>query len=271
MTELVKETAARTRDQQARSQMYPELKGRHALVTGASRGFGRAIALRLAQEGVNVVVNYRRSMSEAESVVDDIKTIGTKSFSHRADVGKEESLAKMFDEIKLQFGQLDILVANAAWGVPGNLMDTKSRHWDVTLSASARSLLDMTKLAVPLMDGWGRIISITSDGGQKVLPGYGVVGPAKAALESVTRGLAFELGRKGIVVNGILAGLADTKSFRSIPGSEKVIEHAAFHTPTGRIVEPEDVANVAAFLASNQASMICGHFVVVDGGRNIVG
>lgn len=271
MTELVKDVAVTTKTREQKKRMYPELQGKCALVTGSSRGFGRAIALRLAQEGVNVVVNCRRSMSEADSVVDDIKSLGSRAFSVRADVGKVENLEQMFDEIKSEFGQLDILIANAAWGVPGNLMDTKPKHWDVTLSASARSLLDMAKLAAPMMNGWGRIISITSDGGQKVLPGYGVVGPAKAALESVTRGLAFELGPKGIVVNGILAGLADTKSFRSIPGAERVMEHAAFHTPAGRIVQPEDVANVAAFLASDQASMICGHFVVVDGGRNIVG
>ena len=121
------------------------------------------------------------------------------------------------------------------------------------------------------MNGWGRIISITSDGGQKVIPGYGIVGPAKGALESLTRSLAYELGPKGIVVNGILAGLADTKSARSIPGADKVIEHAKFHTPMGRIVEPEDIARIAAFLCSNEAFMICGQFIVVDGGRNIVG
>jgi len=251
--------------------MYPELKGKHALVTGASRGFGRAITVRLASEGVHVAVNYRRSRSEALEVVDEARSFGVNAIAVRADVGKIESLERLFGEVKEEFGQLDIVVANAAWGVPGSLMEAKPRHWDVTLGASARSLLDMAQLAVPMMNGWGRIISITSDGGQKVLPGYGVVGPAKAALESVTRGLGVELAKKGILVNGVLAGLADTKSFRSIPSSEGVIEHAAFHTPTGRIIVPEDVANVVAFLCSYQSSMICGHFITVDGGRNIVG
>jgi len=144
------------------------------------------------------------------------------------------------------------VIANAAWGVPGNLLDTKTKHWDVTLAASARSLMTMAQLAVPMMDGWGRIVSITSDGGQRVIPGYGVVGPAKAALESVTRGLAYELGRKGIIVNGILAGLADTKSFRSINGSDEVIGHARYHTPAGRIIEPEDVAKKARLSQRNR-------------------
>ncbi|SYZ72075.1 Enoyl-(acyl-carrier-protein) reductase (NADPH) FabL [Candidatus Zixiibacteriota bacterium] len=251
--------------------MYPELKGKSALITGAARGFGRAIALRLAREGVRIAVNYRRSMTDAQNVVDEIVSLGGEAFPVRADVGREEALEAMFAEIKSKWGRLDIVIANAAFGVPGTVMDATSKYWEVTMSASARSLLQLAQKAVPLMNGWGRIISITSDGGQRVIPGYGVVGPAKGALESLTRSLAYELGPKGIVVNGILAGLADTKSARSIPGADKVIEHAKFHTPMGRIVEPDDIARIAAFLCSDQALMICGQFIVVDGGRNIVG
>ena len=252
--------------------MYPELAGKHALVTGAARGFGRAIAVRLAAEGVKVVVNYRRSMSDADDVVKEIEKNGGEAIALRGDVGKEDSLDKLFDEIDKHYGQLDILVANAAFGVPGKLMEASKKHWDITLSASAWSLLSMTERALPLMkNNWGRIISITSDGGQKVIPGYGVVGPAKAALESITRGLAYELARKNVIANGVLAGLADTKSSRSIPGANEVISHASRHTPMGRIVEGEDIARVVAFLCSNEAEMICGQFITVDGGRNIVG
>jgi len=211
-------------------------------------------------------------MTDAQKVVDEIISMGGEAIPLRADVGNEESLDKMFEAIKSDFGSLDIVVANAAFGVPGKLLESTSKYWEITLASSARSLLNLAQRAVPLMqDGWGRIISITSDGGQKVIPGYGVVGPAKAALESVTRGLAYELAPRGIVVNGVLAGLADTKSARSIPGAESVIAHARLHTPAGRIVEPDDIARVVAFLASDQAKMICGQFIVVDGGRNIVG
>jgi enoyl-[acyl-carrier protein] reductase III len=251
--------------------MYPELAGKRALVTGAARGFGRAIALNLARQGTKIIVNYRRSISDAGSVVDEIKSIGGEAVALRADVGKEASLEKLFVDIKNEWGGIDIVVANAAFGVPGNLMETTSKHWEITMSASARSLLDMARMAVPLMnDGYGRIISITSDGGQRVIPGYGVVSAAKAALESLTRGLAYELAPKGILVNGVLAGLADTKSSRSIPGADEVIDHAKYHTPLGRIVEPEDIARVVAFLASEEADMICGQFIVVDGGRSIM-
>jgi enoyl-[acyl-carrier protein] reductase III len=251
--------------------MYSELTGKCALVTGAARGFGRAIALRLAEEGATVVVNYRRSKTDAENVVHEIMSRGGQAIAVRADVGKEETLDRMFETIKTECGRLDIVVANAAFGVPGTLFETTSKHWDVTLAASARSLLDLAKRAVPMMNGYGRIISITSDGGHRVIPGYGVVGPAKAALESLTRGLAVELAPKGVLVNGILAGLADTRSSRSIPGADEVIGHAQFHTPCGRIVRPEDVARVVAFLCSNEADMICGQFITVDGGRNIMG
>ena len=251
--------------------MYPEIAGKIALVTGAARGFGRAIALRLAREGAAVIVNYRRSMSDAAKVVEEIKALGAEAVAMRADIGKEESLNKMFDQIKERFGRLDILVANAAFGVPGNLMESTGKYWDVTMSSSARSFLHLTQLAIPLMNnGYGRIISITSDGGQKVIPGYGLMGPAKAALESLTRGLAYELAPKNIIVNGVLAGLADTKSANSVPGATEIINHAKYHTPLQRIVEPDDVARTVAFLASNESDMICGQLIVVDGGRNIV-
>ncbi len=252
--------------------MYPELNGKHALVTGATRGFGRAIALRLASEGVKVVVNYRRSKTEAAEVVDAIEALGGEAVALRGDVGREESLDRLFAEVAEAYGALEILVANAAFGVPGALMETTGKHWDVTMQASAQSLLALAQRAAPLMrDGWGRIVSITSEGGQRVLPGYGVVGIAKAALEALTRSLAVELAEKGILVNGVLAGIADTRSMRSIPGADEMVETAIRKTPVGRMIEPEDVANAVAFLVSDQASMVVGEFITVDGGFGILG
>ncbi|MFP3983874.1 MAG: SDR family oxidoreductase [Desulfurivibrionaceae bacterium] len=252
--------------------MYPELTGKTALVTGAVRGFGESIARRLASEGTTVVVNYRRSKSEAQAVASEINEGGGRAVTMRADVAKPAALDRMFERIGSELGGLDILVANAAFGVPGTLMDATDKHWQVTMSASAWSLIELAQRAVPLMpEGRGRIISITSEGGQKVIPGYGVVGPAKAALESITRGLACELGPKGITVNGVCPGLADTKSSRSIAEFDEVLEHAREQTPKGRVVNAEDVAKTVAFLASDQASMILGQFLVVDGGRSIVG
>jgi enoyl-[acyl-carrier protein] reductase III len=177
----------------------------------------------------------------------------------------------MFSTIESEFGSLDILVANAAFGIPGPLMDSTPKHWDVTMDSSARSFLTLTQQAVPLMkNGGGRILSITSSGGHRVLTGYGLMGIAKGALESLTRCLAVELAPRGIVVNGILSGVADTKSLRSISMVDQLISGAREKTPLGRLVTPEDVADVAAFLCSDQSRMICGHFVTVDGGFEVV-
>lgn len=251
--------------------MYPELKGKIALVTGAARGFGKAAALRFAQEEAIVIVNYRRSISDAQSVVDEIAVNGGKAVSLRGDVGNDESLDKMFEIIKSEFGALDILVANAAFGITGNMMQATKRYWDLTMSSSAWSLIALAQRAVPLMqNGWGRIISITSEGGSKVLESYGIMGAAKGALESITRALAVELAPKGILVNGVMAGAADTKSLRTLPCAERLLQKAKEHTPVGRILQPDDVADVILFLASNQARMICGQFITVDGGFGIV-
>ena len=250
--------------------MYPELNNKVALITGATRGFGRAIAIRLASEGVSVIVNYRRSMSEAEEVIQTITAAGGKAKAFRCDIGDEEKVTKLFEEIKENYGRLDILVANASFGIPGKLLDAKSKYWDVTFNSTAKSLLLMAQKAVPLMQGWGRIVTVTSYGGQRVLEGYGVVGPAKGAVESLTRSLSVELAPLGILVNGVMPGLADTKSFRAIPGAEEALSRVAQNTPAKKVVTGEDVANVVTFLSSNQAEMIVGQFIIIDGGAYIV-
>lgn len=250
--------------------MYPELQGKTALVTGAARGFGRAAAIRLAAEGASVIVNYRRSKSDAQGVVDEIVSAGGHAIALRADVGDEESLDRMFEAIKSEFGVLEILIANAAFGIAGNMMESTKRYWDLTMASSSWSLIALAQRAVPLMpDNWGRIVSITSEGGSKVLDCYGLMGAAKGALESITRTLAVELAPRGILVNGILAGAADTRSLRSLPCAERLLQKANEHTPVGRILQPTDVADVIAFLVSDQARMICGQFITVDGGLSI--
>ncbi len=251
--------------------MYPELNQKVALITGATRGFGRAIAIRLAQEGVRIVINYRRSMTEAQEVLDTITSMGGTAKAIRCDIGDEDKIYKMFDDIQAAFGRLDILIPNASFGIPGKLMDAKSKYWDVTFDSTAKSLLLMAQRAVPLMNQWGRIVTVTSYGGQRVLDAYGVVGPAKGAVESLTRSLAVELAPMNIIVNGVMPGLADTKSFRAIPGADQALARIAQKTPAGRVVSCEEVANVVAFLCSNQANMIVGQFIIIDGGAFIVG
>ncbi|HET7560340.1 MAG TPA: SDR family oxidoreductase [Limnochordia bacterium] len=248
------------------------MAGKWALVTGSSRGFGRAIALRLAAEGANIVVNYRRSRSEAEETAEAIRAKGAAALVIQANVGDEADVARLFAEIEQHCGGLSILVSNAAFGKLGPVMEATDKHWNATFDVCAKALMWCAQRAVPLMEraGYGRIVSMTSQGSHRVIEGYGLVGPAKAALESLTRALAVELAPKGITVNGIDAGTADTRSFRAIPGAEEHLQKAVAGTPMGRIVQTADVADAVAFLCSNQAKMICGHFLVVDGGASIV-
>lgn len=216
------------------------------------------------------MINYRRSRTEAQAVVDEIGSLGGNALAIRADVGDEGSVERMFEQIFASFPRVDIVISNAAFGTPGTVLGATSKHWNATMSASAQALQWLAQRTAPRMESWGRIIAISSEGGQRVLPGYGVVGVAKAALEALTRGLAFELAPRGILVNGIVAGVSDTKSSRAIPGFDRYLAEAAARTPVGRTVVPEDVADVVAFLCSDQARMICGQFIVVDGGRSIL-
>ncbi len=246
-------------------------KNKIALITGASRGIGRAIAIELAKEGAHVLLNYRRSKTECESVQNEISQFGGQSTIYRADVGKEDKTDAMFDSIESDFGQLNILIANASFGIPGQILDANNKHWDLTFNSTSRSIFHCALRSAKLMKNGGNIVTVTSYGGQRVLNGYGVVGPAKAAVEGLTRSLAVELAPKNIIVNGVMPGITDTKSFRAIENADQIIANVENGTPTGRLVSPDDVAQVVNFLCSPSASMIVGQFIIIDGGAFIVG
>jgi enoyl-[acyl-carrier protein] reductase III len=242
-----------------------------ALITGASRGIGRAIALKLVSEGATVVLNYRRSKTECEQLLKEIDDLGGNAIAIRADVGNEDKTDAMFHLINDEFGRLDILIANASFGIPGRILEANNKYWDVTFNATARSIFHCSIRASELMANGGNIVAVTSYGGQRVLDGYGVVGPAKAAVEGLTRSLSVELAPKNIIVNGVMPGITDTKSFRAIQNADRIIESVQKKTPTGRLVTPTDVSNVVSFLCSSDASMIVGQFIIVDGGAFIMG
>lgn len=246
-------------------------KNKIALITGASRGIGRAIALQLAKEGAEVILNYRRSKTECEAVLQEIADLGGSGIAIRADVGNEDKTNAMFEVIESEYGRLDILIANASFGIPGNILDATNKHWDVTINSTSRSIFHCALRSADLMKDSGNIVTVTSYGGQRVLNGYGVVGPAKAAVEGLTRSLAVELAPKGIVVNGVMPGITDTKSFRAIGDADQIIENVTKGTPAGRLVTPEDVAHTVDFLCTPQASMIIGQFIIIDGGAFILG
>lgn len=245
-----------------------DFQHKYALVTGGTRGLGRAIALELAGRGANVAVNYFTNRTKAEETLADIQALGVEAVAIRANVGNPDHLARIFDQIRDKFGALDILVSNAASGTLMPMIDVDIKNWERSMNVNARALLLMAREAVPLMKGrGGKIISITSMGSNRYIPMYGAVGASKAAMETVTRYLAMELAEKGINVNAVAAGVLDTDSLKRFPNREDLLEDAKSFTPMGRLAEPEDIARVVALLCSENANWICGQVIVADGGH----
>jgi len=252
----------------------PTFAGKIALVTGGGRGIGRAISLELASRGADVIINYVRNQSPAEEVAQQIQALGRRASTIRANVGKTEDIHKLFDFIEEKFGGLDIFISNAASGFNRPAMQQKETGWDHTINVNARAFLFAAQRAVPLMEkrGGGIMIAITSPGSHRVLPDYVAVGASKSALESLTRYLAVELAPSNIVVNAVSPTLVETdalKHFISLADPE-VIPRAIKNTPAGRLVQPEDVAKVVAFLCTPDAAMIRGQVIIVDGGYTLI-
>ncbi|OIP44163.1 MAG: enoyl-[acyl-carrier-protein] reductase [Desulfobacterales bacterium CG2_30_60_27] len=249
--------------------MVFDLRGKVALVTGSSRGIGQAIAMRLAENGVNIVVNYVRHRQDAEKTAAAIAAKGARCLVVKANVASEEDVAAMFARIRDDYGRLDILVSNAASGVLKPVMELSTRHWNWAMEINARALLTLTQQAVPLMAPGGRILAVSSLGAVRAIENYTAVGASKAALESLVRHLAVELGPMGINVNTISAGAVDTEALKKFPNRSEILDGARARTPLGRLTTPEDVADVALLLCSDLARMIQGQTVVVDGGYSI--
>ncbi|MCI5133044.1 MAG: enoyl-[acyl-carrier-protein] reductase FabL [Candidatus Electrothrix sp. EH2] len=247
------------------------MQGKTALITGGSREIGRAIAVRLAEHGVNIVVNYVRHRRDAEETVAAIEKCGVGCLAIKANVAKEDDVQRMFDDIRNTYSSMDILVSNAASGVLKPALDLTQRHWDWAMDINARAMLTLTQHAVPMMKNGGTILGVSSLGAVRAVQNYTVVGASKAALESLVRHLAVELGPKGITVNTISAGVVDTDALKKFPNRDEIIGRSLAMTPLGRLTTPEDVANLALFLCSDAASMIHGQAVVVDGGYAIQG
>jgi len=248
-------------------------EGKIALVTGGSRGIGRAIAKRLAAEGCEVYINFFRNRKPAEETAAEIeRETGSKVHLIKANVGDMEKLKAMFEEIEATSGGLDIYINNAASGVLRPLMELEENHWDWTLNINSKALLFGAQQAARLMErrGGGRIVSISSLGSTRALPHYTAVGLSKAALEALTRYLAVELAGKNIVVNAVSAGTVDTDALKHFPNREEMLAQSREKTPAGRMVEPDDVAKVVAFLCSDDAWMIRGQTIVVDGGISLL-
>lgn len=245
--------------------------GKIALVTGSGRGIGKAIALHFAERGADLVINFFRNRSPAEETAEAIRALGQKALVIKANIGEINEIEGMFQQIEAHFGGLDIFISNAASGYNRPMMAQKPKGWDWTMNINARAYLFAAQQAVPLMEkrGGGHIVALTSQGGDRVIDDYIVVGASKAAINSLTRYLAVELASKNIVVNAVSPGIVETdvlQHFAALKKEEGLLDNIAANTPAGRIVTPEDVAGVVAFLCSPAAHMIRGEIITVDGG-----
>ena len=249
--------------------MSDALAGKIAMVTGASRGIGRAIAHKLAAAGCDVAVNYYNSHDEAAAVCAAIRAVGRHACAIQGNVGHPESVEELFAEFRQHFDRLDILVSNAATGVLKPVLEMSLKHWRWCLETNALALALLAQRAVPLMPAGGRIVATSSLGANRAIPGYGFIGSSKAALESLVRHMAVELGPQGINVNTISAGAVDTEALKKFPNRQIILDTALARTPLGRLTLPEDVADVSLFLCSDLAKMISGQTLVVDGGYSI--
>lgn len=247
-----------------------ELQNRVALVTGSSRGIGRAIAFRLAEHGVHLVINYLRKKSEAEDTAKEIRKHGVKCLVVKANVAVDEEVFAMFEEIDREFARLDILISNAASGVLKPSFQLTTKHWDWAMNINARALLPLSQGAAKLMPKGGHIIAVSSLGAVRAIANYAAVGSSKGALESLVRHLAVEMGPCGINVNVVQAGAVDTEALKHFPNREEILENTRLRVPMGRLLTPEDVADVVVMLCSDKARMIQGQSIVVDGGYSIM-
>ncbi len=250
-----------------------DLSGKTALVTGGSRGIGRACAQRLAACGADVVVNFRSSQDAAADVVRSIKALKTEAVAVRADVTEPDDVQAMVDFIEQRFGQLDIIISNAAAGGFRPLTDASPANWDAVLRTNAAPLIWLVQAAKDLLlksTGNAKVVAVSSHGSMWAVPNYGLIGASKAALESLVRHLALELGKSGVNFNTVLPGIVNTEAIRTMPGADDILRIAGERMlVSANCIRPEDVAGVVAFLASEASDLVQGQTIVVDGGVSV--
>jgi enoyl-[acyl-carrier protein] reductase III len=250
-----------------------DLTGKVALVTGASRGIGRAIAVRLAQAGADVVVNFVKSRADADRTAEELATLGRKVAIVQADVSEPEDVTAMIEYIGETFGRLDIIVSNAAANDYRAILDVTPGHFESAMNTHVGGLISLVQAAKPLLTrtgGRAKVIGLSNQGAEYALPHYGLMGAAKAALESTIRHLAYELGPQGVNFNAVQAGLVETDTVRQAPGFDRLRARQLENVLLGgRTLGAADVANAVLFLASPLADLIQGQTLVVDAGVTV--
>ncbi|HKB25369.1 MAG TPA: SDR family oxidoreductase [Methylomirabilota bacterium] len=254
------------------------LRGKHALVTGGSRGIGRGIALKLAESGAKVAVHYYVNEGAAQETLQRVRKHGADGFLVQADVSRPDDVKRMFGEVRQRFGTLDVFVANArpeAAKFYQTPMEITLEAWDHAMDSQAKAFLVGVREAVPMMGAGGRILAITyAPGGQKgTWQPWVAMGSAKAALESLVRYFAVTLAPRGITVNSVSPGLTDDSVLQSFGDAAVDVArkwHGSGFTPMGRMGTPADIGNVVALLCSPDAGWITGQLIYADGGASLV-
>ena len=253
------------------------LAGRVAVVTGGSRGIGRGLALRLAADGADCAITYRREEARAREVVAEMRALGRRALAVPADLGDPAQTGPALERIGDELGRIDILVANAAATAFRPVLEQKPHNVDRTFAISVDSFVAAVQAAVPRMpEGAGRIIGISGVDSPQAMSGHGLLGAAKAAMESLVRALALELGPRGITVNAVSPGFLETDSSRLYverglgQDYRAAVERLVAATPVRRVGTVEDVAALVAYLVSDAAGFLTGQTIVLDGGLTIV-
>ena len=252
------------------------LRGRVAVVTGGSRGIGRAIARRLAADGADCVITFRHNVEQARAAVAEIEALGRHALAVPLDLTDPAAVPDAFERIATCFHQIDILVASAAATAFRPLLDQKPHNVRRTLAISLESFLAAVQASARRMPGPGRIVIVSGIDSFQAMEGHGLLGAAKAGMESLVRALALELGPRGITVNGVNPGFVETDSSRYYVEQglgrdlREALAELVAATPVRRLGTVEDVAGFVAYLASDAASFLTGQTVVLDGGLTIV-
>lgn len=250
-----------------------DLTGCVALVTGSSRGIGATCAVRLAEAGADIVLNYCTSRTAADKVAAEIQALGRRVAVVKADVSERDDIESLIEFIDDHFGRLDIVVSNAASGGFRSMMSITPTNFVGTMKTNVLAMIQLVQVASRLLEkspGRAKVIGLSSHGANMAVPMYGCVGGSKAALESFARHMALELGERGININIVRAGLVPTDSTTKLPYADALFEGRKWRSMTGeRNLEKEDVANAVLFLASPLSDMVQGETLTVDCGAQV--